>query len=302
MLPFNLQQLRILKAVVIKKNFTTAANILYLSQPYISKQIKDLEKKLNIILFNRQNKKLILTVKGKLFFRYALRILNLCEESCRVLINVQKTQPIKLKIGVIEPVNKYVMPKLCAILVQHFTALNFNIEVTNSNLISHAILNQQFDFVITDEQIPKNIKKYLTIHFFAKDELIFIIAKSHPFSKKKLLKKTEFCNIKLFVLKSMSLIQQSIDKIFQEKYNENKLKSIIEFDSIESIKIALNLGLGIALVSKITVEREINLNEFELLQIENIHFQRNLFLIQNLKSYNTKIFNLFSNELTSIKN
>jgi DNA-binding transcriptional LysR family regulator len=68
MLPFTLQQLRILKAIATEKNFTKAAEVLYLSQPSLSKQIKTLEKNLDILLVNRENNKIFLTENGKVFF------------------------------------------------------------------------------------------------------------------------------------------------------------------------------------------------------------------------------------------
>ena len=74
MLPFTLQQLRILKAIATEKNFTKAAEILYLSQPSLSKQIKTLEKNLDIMLLNRENNKISLTENGKIFLEYSERI------------------------------------------------------------------------------------------------------------------------------------------------------------------------------------------------------------------------------------
>jgi DNA-binding transcriptional LysR family regulator len=67
MLPFTLQQLRILKAIATEKNFTKAANYLYLSQPSLSKQIKTLEKNLDILLINRENNKISLQKMEKFF-------------------------------------------------------------------------------------------------------------------------------------------------------------------------------------------------------------------------------------------
>ena len=84
-LPFTLQQLRILKAIASEKSFTRAADILFVSQPSLSKQIKTLENRLNISLINRENNTVSLTEAGKLFLDYAERILALCEESCRAL-------------------------------------------------------------------------------------------------------------------------------------------------------------------------------------------------------------------------
>mgnify|MGYP000114125319 FL=1 len=84
-LPFTLQQLRIFKAIASEKSFTQAAEILFVSQPSLSKQIKTLENRLGILLLNRTGNKIFLTEAGIVFLQYAERILALCEESCRAL-------------------------------------------------------------------------------------------------------------------------------------------------------------------------------------------------------------------------
>jgi ribosomal protein L32 len=68
MLPFTLQQLRILKAVATEKNFTKAAKLLYLSQPSLVNKSERLEENLDMILINRENHKISLTENGKVFF------------------------------------------------------------------------------------------------------------------------------------------------------------------------------------------------------------------------------------------
>ena len=80
MIPFTLQQLRILRAIVIQKNITKAAKLLYMSQPALSNQLKNLEKTLNILIINKLNNQIYLTENGKIFLQYAERILSLCEE------------------------------------------------------------------------------------------------------------------------------------------------------------------------------------------------------------------------------
>ena len=68
-LPFTLQQLRIFKAIASEKSFTQAAEILFVSQPSLSKQIKTLENRLGILLFNRENNTITLTEAGKVFLQ-----------------------------------------------------------------------------------------------------------------------------------------------------------------------------------------------------------------------------------------
>ena len=80
-----LQQLRIIKAIASENSFTRAAEILFISQPSLSKQVKILENRLGILLINRESNKISLTEGGRLFLQYSERILALCEESCRAL-------------------------------------------------------------------------------------------------------------------------------------------------------------------------------------------------------------------------
>ena len=69
-LPFTLQQLRILKAIASEKSFTQASKILFISQPSLSKQVKMLENQLGVLLINRENNRISLTESGKLFLQY----------------------------------------------------------------------------------------------------------------------------------------------------------------------------------------------------------------------------------------
>ena len=99
MLPFTLQQLRILRAIAIEKNFTRAASSLYISQPSLSKQLKILEENLDTVLINRERSQISLTESGEIFLQYSERILILCEESCRALIDLKNGERGNLIVG-----------------------------------------------------------------------------------------------------------------------------------------------------------------------------------------------------------
>lgn len=98
-LPFTLQQLRIIKAIASETSFTRAAEILYISQPSLSKQVKVLENRLGILLINRENNRISLTEGGQLFLQYAERVLALCEESCRALNDLKNGDRGNLTVG-----------------------------------------------------------------------------------------------------------------------------------------------------------------------------------------------------------
>ena len=76
----------------------------------------------------------------------------------------------------------------------------------------------------------------------------------------------------------------------------------MQLNSIEGIKTAVSLGLGVAFVSSSAIEKEIELKTIEILKIENIRINRTLSIISNPESYKSKAFKFFYNELCTLKN
>lgn len=302
MLPFTLQQLRILKAVATEKNFTKAAEVLYLSQPSLSKQIKTLEKNLDILLINRENNKISLTENGKVFLQYSERILALCEESCRALIDLKNGDRGNLTVGASQTIGTYLMPRVLALFAQNYPQIDLKVQVNSTRLIANHVLNREIDIAVVGGNIPNKLKKNLTIKHFVEDELSLIISKSHPFAKKKKINKENLYYLNFITLNSNSTIRKFIDNILiQNGIETQQLKIVMQFNSIEGIKTAVSLGLGAAFVSSSAIEKEIELKTIEILKIENIRITRTLSIISNPECYKSKAFELFHNELCTLK-
>ena len=190
MLPFTLQQLQILKAVATEKNLTKAAKLVYLSQPSLSKQLKKLERNLDMLLIHRKNSTISLTENGKIFLQYSERILALCEESCRALIDLKNGERGTLRIGTSKTVGTYFLPRILTLFPQNSPKINFKVQINTLRTISKNILNQNIDIAIVDGEIPDSLNKNLKIEHFVEDEFRLIIPKSHPFSRKKKSPKT----------------------------------------------------------------------------------------------------------------
>jgi len=302
MLPFTLQQLRILKAVATEKNFTKAAEVLYLSQPSLSKQIKTLEKNLDILLINRENNKISLTENGKVFLQYSERILALCEESCRALIDLKNGDRGNLTVGASQTIGTYLMPRVLALFAQNYPQIDLKVQVNSTRLIANNVLNREIDIAVVGGEIPNELKKNLTIKNFVEDELSLIISKSHPFAKKKIINKENLYYLNFITLNSNSTIRKFIDNILIQNGIETKqLKIVMQFNSIEGIKTAVSLGLGAAFVSSSAIEKETELKTIEILKIENLRITRTLSIISNPECYKSKAFELFYNELCALK-
>jgi len=158
-LPFTLQQLRILKAVASEKSFTRAAEILFVSQPSLSKQIKILENRLGIKLLNRENNTIYLTEGGKVFLQYSERILALCEESCRALNDVKNGDRGNLTVGASQTIGTYLMPRVLALFAQNYPQVNIKVQVDSTRMIAKSVVNREIDIAVVGGYIPEKLKK-----------------------------------------------------------------------------------------------------------------------------------------------
>nr|YP_009497767.1 rubisco operon transcription regulator [Acanthoceras zachariasii]AWT40480.1 rubisco operon transcription regulator [Acanthoceras zachariasii] len=304
-LPFTLQQLRILKAVASEKSFTKASETLFLSQPSLSKQIQILENRLGILLLNRENNTISLTESGKVFLQYSERILALCEESCRALNDVKNGDRGNLTVGASQTIGTYLMPRVLALFAQHYPQINIKVQVDSTRIIAKNVVNREIDIALVGGDVPEELKKNLQIENFVEDELILIIPKSHPFAlkKQKKINKDDLYHLNFITLNSTSTIRKFIDNILIQNDIETKQFNIVmQLNSIEGIKTAVSLGLGAAFVSSSAIEKEIELKRVEILTIENIKITRTLSIITSKEIDRSKAVEFFHNELWILKN
>ncbi len=303
MLPFTLQQLRILKALSTEKNFTKASELLHLSQPSLSKQVQNLEKNLEISLINRERNKISLTENGKIFLQYAERILALCEESCRAIIDLKNGERGNLTVGASQTIGIYLLPRVLALFAKNYPQINLKMQVNSTRIIAKNVIHREIDLAVVGGEIPNDLKKNLIVENFVEDEFSLIIAKSHPFTKKKKITKQDLYYLNFITLNSNSTIRKFIDNILsQNQIETNQLKIIMQLNSIEGIKTAVSLGLGAAFVSSSAIEKEIELKKIQILKIENIQMTRQIFIISHSEAYKPKAFQFFYNELLKLKN
>ena len=122
-LPFTLDQLRILRAIVSEGSFKKAADSLYVTQPAVSLQIQNLEKQLEVSLFDRGGRKAQLTEAGHLLLSYCDRILSQCHEACRALDDLHNLKGGSLIVGASQTTGTYLMPRMIGLFPVSYTHL-----------------------------------------------------------------------------------------------------------------------------------------------------------------------------------
>nr|QCI07803.1 Transcription regulator of Rubisco operon [Pleonosporium borreri] len=299
--PFTLDQLRILKAIIKEGSFKRAANSLYVSQPAISLQIQNLEKQLNLPLFERNNKKATLTEAGNLLLQYGNRILALCEETCRALEDIQNLQGGSLIIGASQTTGTYLMPRLLGLFRQRYPQVNVQLQVHSTRLISWSVANGQIDLAVIGGEVPQELKDILQVTSYAEDELALILPVSHNFSKINDIQKEDLYHLRFIALDKQSTIRKVIDKVLnQHDIDSSRFKIEMELNSIEAIKNAVQSGLGAAFVSVSAIAKELELGIIHSAKIKNVTINRMLSIIINPNRYKSKAADTFSKEILTL--
>nr|YP_009296649.1 LysR transcriptional regulator [Apophlaea sinclairii]AOM65789.1 LysR transcriptional regulator [Apophlaea sinclairii] len=297
-LPFTLDQLKILQAIIKEGSFKRAADSLYISQPAVSLQIQNLEKQLEVILFERRSKKATLTQAGNLMLRYSVRILALCEETCRALEDLQNLKGGTLIIGASQTTGTYLMPRLIGLFRQRYPQVAVQLQVHSTRLTAWSVANGQIDLAIVGGEIPSELEDILQVTSYAEDELALILPTSHPFSQLPDIQKEDLYQLRFIAFNSQSTIRKVIDKILnQNNIDSKRFKIEMELNSLEAIKNAVQSGLGVAFVSLSAIAKELELGILHCAKIDNIVIKRMLSIIVNPNRYQSKAAKVFSNEM-----
>jgi DNA-binding transcriptional LysR family regulator len=257
-----------------------------------------LEKNLDTQLIDRSNNSISLTENGKVLLKYAERILALCEESCRVIIELKNGERGKLNVGASQTIGTYLLPKILVLFSQNYPQIKLDVQVNSTRIISDSVMGKKVDIAIVGGKVPTELRNNLVITEFIEDELVLILPIAHPFAKNGRISKIDLYHLTFISLNSNSTIQNFIDESLK-RYNIDlkQLKVKMELNSIEGIKTAVSLGLGAAFVSCATIQKEMQLNTIQIVKIENIRITRTLSIISNPESYKSKAFKLFLKQL-----
>lgn len=297
-IPFTIDQLRILKAIVNEKSFKKAAESLYISQPAVSFQMQNLEKSLNTPIFYRHTRKAQLTDAGRLLSDYAIKILALSEESYKSIKDLGTLRVGSLTIGASQTIGTYLMPKLIGRFREKYPNVSVRLEVHSTRKAAWGVSQGSLDLAITGGEIPVELGKILDVQAYAWDELVLILPTQHPLGNKDCLDKNDLYKLKFLTLEEDSSYRRVLNNILERNnIDSSKLHIEMELSSIEAIKNAVESGLGAAFVSISSIKKEIRLKTLIHLPVNNLDVKRGLSIIINKERYRSKAAEMFVKEI-----
>jgi len=297
-LPFTLDQLRILKAIAEQGSFKKAADILYVTQPAVSLQIQNLEKQLEITIFDRGGRKALLTEAGKILLDYCQRILNQCDEACKAVEDLNSLQGGTLVIGASQTTGTYLMPRMIGLFRQQYPDVSVQLQVHSTRRTGWSVANGQIDLGIIGGQLPSDLEDLLDIVPYATDELALVLPAKHNLAKEKELSKEDLYKLNFVTLDSQSTTRKVVDKLLKDSgLDVQRLKIEMELNSLEAIKNAVQAGLGAAFLPVISIEKELSSGTIHKPNISDLGVKRELKLISNPSRYTSKASEAFKKNI-----
>ena len=297
-LPFTLDQLRILKAIAAQGSFKRAADLLYVTQPAVSLQIQNLEKQLEITIFDRGGRKALLTEAGRLLLEYCERILNQCDEACKAIEDLNSLKGGTLVIGASQTTGTYLMPRMIGLFRQKYPDVSVQLQVHSTRRTGWSVANGQIDLAIIGGQLPGDLENLLQVIPYATDELALVLPSKHPLSNKKELLKEDLYKLNFVTLDSQSTTRKVVDKLLEDSGLEiQRLKIEMELNSLEAIKNAVQAGLGASFLPVVSIERELLAGTIHKAFIADLEVKRELKLITNPSRYTSRASDVFKKNI-----
>jgi len=250
----NLQNLRVFLKVAELEHITRASEELSLSQPAVTKTIQSLEQEIHLALVERQGRRIVLTHAGRVLQSYARKIFALEREMEEALAVLRDGEGGEVTLAANTTAGVYLLPPIVARFQARFPKVKLNIAILNSHEIVEGTLNWSLDFGLVEGDVV-TLPPGLKVHPFARDELILIVAPNHPWSQLSTLKPDMLASDALLLREQGSGIREVIEHRLQ--LHGVQVRPLLTLTDNEAIKQMVINGVGAAIVSSLTVQREL---------------------------------------------
>lgn len=273
----NLYHLRVFLAVAEYEHITRASEQLILSQPAVTKIIQHLEQETGLKLIERHGRRIAVTHAGRVLQDYAQRIFGLEREMEDALAALQDLEAGEVTLAANTTTGVYLLPPIVARFRARHPRVTLNISILNSHEIVEQTLNWSLDFGLVEAD-PLTIALGLHVEAFARDELVLIVAPGHLWSKETSLLPIALRDGKLLLREEGSGIREVIEHaLFAQGV---KLTPLLTLQDNEAIKQMVIKGIGAAIVSSFTVQRELASGDLIQIPIVGLDLHPQLSLIR----------------------
>lgn len=292
----DLYKLRIFSVVVQEGSFSAAAERLYMTQSAVSQHIKELEAQLGRQLFQRGWRGVKLTPHGEILNRYTGEIFTLVAKAEAALTDVEQLTSGRISIGATPGIGVYLAPDWVQHFRERYPQLTVALQTGVTSQIVSDILGQRLELGFIEGELDDYPQTRLAVLMLEEIEQQVVVGGKHPFSS--------LDKVRLQDLRQQPLVVRQVNsqsRIWLERVlHQHGIEPLIgaEFDNLESMKRAVQVGMSLAVLPPYVVQTEVEQGLLHMLPIEGKPFTRSLKLIWDSDSYFSPITRAFLSVLS----
>jgi DNA-binding transcriptional LysR family regulator len=274
-------RLVVFRTVAEQRSFRKAAEELYLTQPAVSLQIKALEEDLGVQLFDRTGPHITLTAAGTVLLEYVLQSHALLAQSEHDIAALGGEHAGQLALGASTTIAQYVLPRLLGEFRREHPRVLPTLVSGNTEQIVEAVENQKIELGFIEG--PARSRDVKTAPFLA-DELVLIVSTAHEWAELDSIPCAEIAAAPLLMRERGSGTRRVLEIAMEKQgLKRSALRIVMELDSTEAIKSAVEAGLGVGFVSRWSIAKDLRLGaSFKIVEVEGLRVQRD-FLVAYVK-------------------
>jgi LysR family transcriptional regulator, transcriptional activator of the cysJI operon len=261
--------LKVFRTVAEHLSFRKAAELLFLTQPAVTLQIKALEEELGIRLFDRAAGKVSLTKQGVILLCHAQQLARIALEAVQELSANEVQLSGTFALGVSTTIAQYVLPRLLTIFLAEHPRLQLSVHSANTDAIVRLLLDSKVSVgLIAGPARQRGIRA----EPFMEDELVLIAPRDFEFER---VSHGQLTASTLLLREPGSGSRRVVEAALSKAHLKlNLFKNVIELDSAEAIKSAAEAGLGLGFVSRCAIHKELELQSLKLVEVDGVRIIR----------------------------
>jgi DNA-binding transcriptional LysR family regulator len=285
------RRLQVFYTVARQLSFTKAAEQLFMTQPAVTFQVKQLEEHFNTRLFERSHGRIALTPAGRLVMGYAEKILGLSDEMETRVGELTGEISGPLLLGASTTIAEYLLPQVLGEFKARHPQVQAHMTVANSETIEQRVADHALDLGLIES--PAHLPNLHT-EVFCDDELVVICATSHRFASATSVSPREVAKEPFVSREIGSGTREFADNYFRKcGVLPEELNIVMELGSPEAIKGVVETGLGVSVVSRATVAKELKLGTLAAVCLEP-HLIRTLTLVTLGEKFRSRLVSTFA--------
>nr|WP_315029700.1 LysR substrate-binding domain-containing protein [uncultured Chryseobacterium sp.] len=269
-------RLKVFHTVASRLSFTKASEELHISQPAVTKHIKEIESQLSAKLFDRKGTSIQLTQSGKILYEYAEKIRNIYRDLEFEINQINQQHKGKLIIGASTTVAQYILPEILAKFNTYYKDIKIELLTGNTEAISSLLKEEKIDLGIIEGESQSSYFDYKT---FKADEIVLAAKSDHVLANKTLQLKDLYDIELIFREKGSGTLEFIQNRLKEKQVNINELKTVMQLGSSESIKNYLLHSDCMAFLSISTIINELKNNILTVIDIKNFSIERDFHFI-----------------------